>query len=95
MATAIRNTFEPVILTAQYPRSHISIFVHVLSADGGAWICPFCLLENELRAHRRPFRRHQCLYSRPYSRRCRAIITGRFDFCRLPARCPSAGPERT
>ena len=34
-ATAIKNTFEPIISTSLYPRSQIDIFVQVLSQDGG------------------------------------------------------------
>lgn len=35
MASAITNTFEPVIMTHLYPRSVIDIYVTVLSQDGG------------------------------------------------------------
>ncbi|TYJ54425.1 hypothetical protein B9479_004935 [Cryptococcus floricola] len=35
IGAAIRQTFEPVILTHLYPRSEISIHVQVLAADGG------------------------------------------------------------
>lgn len=35
IGAAIRQTFEPVILTHLYPRSEISVQVQVLSADGG------------------------------------------------------------
>ncbi|WVR04293.1 hypothetical protein IAU60_001293 [Kwoniella sp. DSM 27419] len=35
IGAAIRQTFEPVIMTQLYPRSEIAIHVQVLSADGG------------------------------------------------------------
>ncbi|AFR94724.1 exosome complex component RRP41 [Cryptococcus neoformans C23] len=35
IGAAIRQTFEPVIMTHLYPRSEIAIHVQVLSADGG------------------------------------------------------------
>jgi exosome complex component RRP41 len=35
LGAAIRQTFEPVILTHLYPRSEIAIQVQVLAADGG------------------------------------------------------------
>ncbi|CAD6586565.1 MAG: Exosome non-catalytic core component, partial [Tremellales sp. Tagirdzhanova-0007] len=35
IGAAIRQTFEPVIMTHLYPRSEISIHIQVLSADGG------------------------------------------------------------
>ncbi|THH28667.1 hypothetical protein EUX98_g5514 [Antrodiella citrinella] len=35
LAATIKQTFEPVIQTALYPRSEISIFVHILQQDGG------------------------------------------------------------
>lgn len=37
MAAAIKNTFEPIIMTHLYPRSQIEIFVTVLSQDGGEY----------------------------------------------------------
>lgn len=35
----IKNTFESMVLLHLYPRSQISIFVHVLQDDGGALAC--------------------------------------------------------
>jgi exosome complex component RRP41 len=35
VGAAIRQTFEPVIMTQLYPRSEIFINVQVISADGG------------------------------------------------------------
>ena len=35
IGAAIRQTFEPVIMTRLYPRSEIAIHIQVLSADGG------------------------------------------------------------
>ncbi|TCD66515.1 Exosome non-catalytic core component [Steccherinum ochraceum] len=35
LAASIRQTFEPIIQTSLYPRSEISIFVHILQQDGG------------------------------------------------------------
>lgn len=35
LALALKNTFEPVVLTHLYPRSEINIYVQVLSMDGG------------------------------------------------------------
>jgi exosome complex component RRP41 len=35
LASTIKSTFEPVILTSIYPRSQIDIFVQVLQQDGG------------------------------------------------------------
>jgi exosome complex component RRP41 len=35
IAAAVKNTFEPVILTHLYPRSEINIYIQVLSMDGG------------------------------------------------------------
>lgn len=37
VGAAIRQTFEPVIMTQLYPRSEIAINVSVLSADGGEY----------------------------------------------------------
>jgi len=34
LSTAIRETFQPAILTALYPRAQIDIHVHILQADG-------------------------------------------------------------
>ena len=34
-ASSIKSTFEPVVQTSLYPRSHIDIYVHVLQQDGG------------------------------------------------------------
>ena len=34
ISAAIRQTFEPVIMTHLYPRSEISIHIQVISADG-------------------------------------------------------------
>jgi hypothetical protein len=34
-ATAIRQTFETVIMCDLYPRSQIDIFITILQADGG------------------------------------------------------------
>jgi len=35
IGAAVRQTFEPVILTHLYPRSEIAIQIQVLAADGG------------------------------------------------------------
>lgn len=35
LAHSIRQTFEPVLLTSQFPRSQISIYIQVLQLDGG------------------------------------------------------------
>lgn len=35
LAAAIRQTFEPIIQTSLYPRSEISVFVHIIQQDGG------------------------------------------------------------
>ncbi|KZV72610.1 ribosomal protein S5 domain 2-like protein [Peniophora sp. CONT] len=35
LATSLRETFQPAILTALYPRASIDIHVHVLQSDGG------------------------------------------------------------
>ncbi|ORX33277.1 putative phosphorolytic exoribonuclease [Kockovaella imperatae] len=35
IAAAIRQTFEPVIMTHLYPRSEIAVHIQVISADGG------------------------------------------------------------
>lgn len=39
MATFIRQTFEPVILTSQFPKSQIDIYVQVFQHDGGVLQC--------------------------------------------------------
>eukprot|EP00920_Eleutheroschizon_duboscqi_P039550 GHVT01095066.1.p1 GENE.GHVT01095066.1~~GHVT01095066.1.p1 ORF type:complete len:270 (+),score=37.56 GHVT01095066.1:624-1433(+) len=39
LATAIRNTFNSVIQLSLFPRSVISIFIHVIEDDGGALAC--------------------------------------------------------
>lgn len=39
VATFIRQTFEPVILTSQFPRSQIDIYVQVFQHDGGILQC--------------------------------------------------------
>ena len=35
LAAAIKNTFEPIIMTHLYPRSQIDIYVNILAQDGG------------------------------------------------------------
>jgi exosome complex component RRP41 len=41
IGAAIRQTFEPVIMTHLYPRSEIAIHLQVLSADGGEIWCQY------------------------------------------------------
>ena len=39
MATFIRQTFEPVILTKQLPKSQIDIYLQIFQHDGGVLQC--------------------------------------------------------
>ncbi|KAG0168488.1 Exosome complex component RRP41 [Apophysomyces sp. BC1015] len=39
VATFIRQTFEPVILTSQFPRSQIDIYLQIFQHDGGILQC--------------------------------------------------------
>lgn len=38
LATAIKNTFEPVIQKHLFPRSELDIYVQILQQDGGNYI---------------------------------------------------------
>lgn len=49
MAAAIKNTFEPTIMTHLYPRSQIDIFVQVLSQDGGQFIAILVMCRPQLK----------------------------------------------
>lgn len=60
IGAAVRQTFEPVIMTHLYPRSEIAIHIQVISADGGLFDHQRSSCDTDLR---NIIHRYQCDYS--------------------------------